>query len=1127
MKKGGNNRSLLSGRSLVFLLYIFLAISGLYIIISESTAQQDDDWIWSVKVKDIEGLDRNYVPDSSHTFYMINDSVNVSWTIIPSRKSTIIDTMLRVYPKGADKSKYKPYPIIIPPNAGSRYVQLVDTSFLSSISPKNKIYSVEVNATAIDNSSGNSTQVNEWHTHEIEINVTNPGTLVIQKTIPGWDDADLSGWQFRVTGPADTKITSTIEKATDNSGKAVFSELRPGTYSIEEVSRDGWRQIPLRNNVKVEPGQSNPQEFVNTPNILTIIKKDSVGHPLSGWVFKVQGSKETVVTKPTDSSGITEVKGLPSGEYNIQEESSMAGWRRTSPDQDLSIRFGSGEPKSVVLTNAEEGSIRIAKKDSEGNPLAGWSFTVTGPDSKTVVTDSNGLAVAEGLLPGEYTVREIQQSKWTNVTNSERKVTLNPGEDKQLEPFINAAIIPLTIVKFNDKNRNGRLDRDASGSPLENGLSGWTYIVEGPGGFKAVGPTDAAGIATVDLTPGVYTVTEDISASNKPGWICTTSNPQTVKISRGAANMVEFGNKANKLTLIAFNDSSMNGKREGNENGLAGWTFVLKGPNEVSNPPAITTMPTDADGAIALDGLSPGSYSVTENLADGWINTSPTSTTVQILAGEEKQVEFGNIKPSRIEIFKFNDTNKNGKLDAGENGLPGWSFRVDGPGGLAGITNPTNAEGITVVDGLIPGEYVITEPQVDRWLSITPRIQNRVIGFGDSQRVTFANYYCERCFTINDQPKINNSTDQNLVVIKEVSDISAESIMHKNGYPVNYNIKLCPSRGIERIAAVPTDIVIAVDNSRSLSNINESSILAVQALVDGISKNDRQKITRLGLVSWSDKGFSKIQVPLTNDYNSVASAAKNIVFPEGDHTDYQEAINSSLLAFHGKESDASRTKKIVIITDANDSGYIAPSNVPGPDYTIYAIVVGNNIGITPYEMLDSLTRNHQGYIRSINNISELQEALIQMVTAGSRIRNVHLVETLPNYLILNNGTAEDDSGKIQINGDSNEWTTTTISWDVGDLSGCWNTTFQAFFCWKLPADVNQPKLTSYVNYTDDKGVERTILLPEYEINIVPSSGQGSQVAPVNGETKTQPGFEALLAAMGISIAGYLYRRRDA
>ncbi|MGB5099814.1 MAG: SpaA isopeptide-forming pilin-related protein [Methanothrix sp.] len=1131
LEKEGCNRPSFNGRSLVFLLYIFVVISGLYITISESTDQQEKDWTWSVTTGDIEGYDKNY-PSNSYP-YMINDSVNISWNIIPSPSSEIIDTMLQVYPKDDDKSKYKPYPITIPPNKGYKYVSLVDASFLGGILAKNEyIYNVEVSATAIDHTSENTTRPNEWHTHKIEITVTKPGILVIQKKIPGWNDADLSGWRFRVVGPVDTVLTKTAEKVTDSSGMVVFSGLRPGMYRVEEVKKDGWLSIPPRN-VEVKPGliepigPNEPQEFINTPNTLTIIKKDSEGRSLSGWAFKVSGSKVTEITKPTDSSGITVVKGLPSGEYNIQEEPSKVGWRQISTEPDLPLIFGSGESKSVVITNANEGSIKISKKDSEGNPLAGWSFTVAGPDSATVVTDISGVAVASGLLPGEYTVKEIQQSKWVNVTDIAREVTLQPGENKQLEPFINAPIIPLTIVKFDDKNRNGRLDRDTSGSPIENGLSGWTFIVEGPRGSKTiVGPTNAAGIVAIDLTPGEYKVTEDISSSSKPGWICTTSNPQTIRVSRGAADTVEFGNKENKLTLVAFNDTSMDGKREGNESGLAGWTFVLKGPNEINDPPETTTRPTGVDGTVAVDGLKPGSYTVTENLAGGWINTTPISTSVNIVAGEEKQVEFGNIKPSRIEIFKFNDTNRNGKLDAGENGVPGWSFNVTGPGGFVDTTNPTDAEGTAVIEGLFPGNYVITEPQVDRWLNTTPRIESVAIGFGDSQIVTFANYYCQRCHRINDQPKINTSSDRDLKVTKEVSSISAENI-NKNGVPVNYNIKICPSGGLERIAAIPTDIVIAVDNSRSLSNLSESAISGVSNLVDGISKNDKQKVTRLGLVSWNDKNFSKIEVPLTDDYNSVASAANNIIFPEGNYTDYQEAINTALLPFEGIKSDAGRTKKIVFITDANDSGYIAPSNMPGRDYAIYAIVVGNNKGIKPYEMLDKLTRDHQGYIRSINNISELQDALIQMVTAGSRIKNVHLVETLPNYLILDNGTAEDDSGKIQLNGDNKEWTTTTISWDVGDLSGCWNTTFDAFFCWKLPADVNQQTLTSYVNYTDDTGVERTILLPEYEINIVTASRQESQGVPLNTAEKKQPGFEALFAAMGFSIAGYIYRRRDA
>jgi len=176
-------------------------------------------------------------------------------------------------------------------------------------------------------------------------------------------------------------------------------------------------------------------------------------------------------------------------------------------------------------------------------------------------------------------------------------------------------------------------------------------------------------------------------------------------------------------------------------------------------------------------------------------------------------------------------------------------------------------------------------------------------------------------------------------------------------------------------------------------------------------------------------------------------------------------------------------------------------------------------------MLNDLTRKHGGYVIPINDLSDLGEALVKTATAGARMTNVHLVEVLPNYLVLLNRTATDHSGKVRLNGDSKDWTTTTITWDIGDLSGCWSTDFQAVFCWKLPADVNQPKLASYVNYTDEKGMSKTLMLPEHEINIVSTLGQTSLPVAAKGTEEKAPGFEALFAAIGISLAGYLYRRR--
>ena len=103
-----------------------------------------------------------------------------------------------------------------------------------------------------------------------------------------------------------------------------------------------------------------------------------------------------------------------------------------------------------------------------------------------------------------------------------------------------------------------------------------------------------------------------------------------------------------------------------------------------------------------------------------------------------------------------------------------------------------------------------------------------------------------------------------------------------------------------------------------------------------------------------------------------------------------------------------------------------------------------------------------------------------------------------------------------------------VSWNIGDLSGSWSTYFQAAFCWKLPADVNHKARVSHINYTDEKGTSKTMVLPEYEINIVPTAESTLKTTPSNEQNVKNlgsPGFESFYGAIGISLAGYLYRRR--
>src|SRR5690606_18592250 len=116
------------------------------------------------------------------------------------------------------------------------------------------------------------------------------------------------------------------------------------------------------------------------------------------------------------------------------------------------------------------------------------------------------------------------------------------------------------------------------------------------------------------------------------------------------ALVAEFGNNVNQLVITKFNDTNQNGAKDENDGGLPGWTFTVQGPNGFK----ARAGPTNADGIAVLEGLSPGDYAITEDLVDGWINTTPNSQFVSIKSGEVNGVYFGNIKGATVEIFKFN-----------------------------------------------------------------------------------------------------------------------------------------------------------------------------------------------------------------------------------------------------------------------------------------------------------------------------------------------------------------------------------------------------------------------------------------------------------------------------------------
>jgi hypothetical protein len=106
---------------------------------------------------------------------------------------------------------------------------------------------------------------------------------------------------------------------------------------------------------------------------------------------------------------------------------------------------------------------------------------------------------------------------------------------------------------------------------------------------------------------------------------------------------------------------------------------------------------------------------------------------------------------------------------------------------------------------------------------------------------------------------------------------------------------------------------------------------------------------------------------------------------------------------------------------------------------------------------------------------------------GIKLKDVKVVENLPNYITLNNSSVG-DRGKIQKNNDGRKWSTTNVTWNIGDMDKSRSLSFEGAFHWRLPADAQHiegsPLAMSVVTFRDSNGSKMTQLIPEGEIVIV-------------------------------------------
>lgn len=403
-----------------------------------------------------------------------------------------------------------------------------------------------------------------WETANLNGGVQTSGNYVLGNNHGGASDqygADTSPMQ----APADY----TTSEITDNTSQVlpIGAQCVPGKYRLVGYT---WSDQSFADAASDTTPSATPPNFTGlasdqyvivwnekcpTTAKLTIQKITIGGN--GTFSFSGNGSIGNFQITTVNNGGSQTFDNLAPGTYTVTE-APLNGWTQTDSTYNTcnQVVLNAGDDVVCVITNTNNkklGQIRGTKyedmdgdgklKDGDHHRLSGWTIYIDSNNNSqldlgepSTVTDSHGLYYFVGLLPGTYTVREVQQPGWVQTYPSTGKytITLTGGQIAKKKDFGNFKYGTISGMKFEDKNGNGKKD------PGENGLPGWTINLKGPNNLSNSAITDANGnYSFTNLLAGSYKLSEVMQS----GWK-QTRHPGTVKVKSGTnATNRNFGNK--------------------------------------------------------------------------------------------------------------------------------------------------------------------------------------------------------------------------------------------------------------------------------------------------------------------------------------------------------------------------------------------------------------------------------------------------------------------------------------------------------------------------------------------------------------------------------------------------------
>ena len=511
----------------------------------------------------------------------------------------------------------------------------------------------------------------------------------------------------------------TYTEETTSAGVAVFDQIKPGAYRVqEETAPGGWKLNDTVYTVTVTSGETATVSIVNDelPG-LRIIKYDRKNMVvLPGVTFEVFRDTVSLGDFQTNELGEILLTDLAPGTYKAVEKDTGDDTHIlcTTP-QEIELNAGDGIRELVFFNDVKPG-IRLVKIDaadpSKAIPNAIFEIqSVEGTyGPKEFRTDENGEINLSNLPAGSYVVTEKACDGYI-IDEAQRIIELVPNEDAQFV-FTNSRLPSLRLIK-----------QSADGTPLA-GVSFRLAKIE-DGSHYLDRTTDKTGeILWEGLDAGVYSLRETATVSDH---LIDTAEHH-VELFPGKTSTIVLQNDKRPGLTIHKRDADTGEP-------VPGTVFTVR----AADGHTVTEVKTGEDGSVTIPNLLPVTYEISEKSVPQPYLLDAPSQLITLHPNRDSEVFFENHKKPGLTIEKVDSITGNP--------IKGAKFRVwyGSSSTDTGELNDlgayfTDENGRITLENVKPGWYKVQELEPAPGYQIKdPATQECFIEAGKPKNLTFEN----------------------------------------------------------------------------------------------------------------------------------------------------------------------------------------------------------------------------------------------------------------------------------------------------------------------------------------------------------------------------------------------------